>query len=175
MKKLMFCLLLLVSCSAMLGATELMVGDIAPDFKLQATNGQFYQLSELLKKQTVVLAWYPMANTRGCTIECKSLVEQGHLIREFDVSYFMASVDPLDKNRAFARANNADFPMLSDPSKETASAYEVLNLIRIASRVTFYIGQDGRILKIDEAIHPATAAQDIAANLAALNITKIKN
>jgi peroxiredoxin Q/BCP len=153
-------------------ATDLKVGDIAPDFTLQATTGDFYQLSDYKGKQAVVIAWYPMANTRGCTIECKSLTEQGHLIREFDVSYFMASVDPLDDNRDFAEKTGADFPMLSDPTKTAAKAYQVLNLFRVASRVTFYISKEGKILKIDDDITPKSAAQDMADNLAALGIEK---
>lgn len=152
-------------------ASDLKVGDLAPDFNLQATTGQYFKLSDYRGKQAVVLAWYPMANTRGCTIECRSLVEKGHLIRAFDVSYFMASVDAIDENRDFAKKTNADFPMLSDPSKETAKAYDVLNLFRVASRVTFYISKEGKILKIDEDISPSTAAEDIAATLKQLNIT----
>ena len=128
-------------------------------------------LSDFKNKQAVVLAWYPMANTRGCTIECKSLVEKGHLIRKYDVSYVMASVDPIDDNRDFAKKTAADFPMLSDPTKETAKAYDVLNFVRVASRVTFYISTSGKILKIDEDISPSTAAEDIAENLAALGVS----
>lgn len=153
-------------------ATDLKVGDMAPNFKLQATTGEFYQLSDYLNKQAVVIAWYPMANTRGCTFECKSLVEQGHLIREFDVSYFMASVDPLDDNRDFAEKTGADFPMLSDPTKEVAKAYDVLNFLQVASRVTFYVSKEGKIIKIDEDISPKTAAQDMANNLATLGVRK---
>lgn len=155
-------------------ATDLKVGQQAPDFNLQATNGDYYQLSDYKGKQSVVLAWYPMANTRGCTIECKSLVEQGHLIREYNAIYFMASVDPLDDNRDFAKKTGADFPMLSDPSKETAKAYDVLNFMQVASRVTFYISKEGKILKIDEDINPRMAAEDIANNLKELNITPVK-
>ena len=154
-------------------ATDLKVGDIAPDFRLQATNGDYYQLSNYQGKQAVVIAWYPMANTRGCTIECKSLVEDGHLIRQFNVSYVMASVDPLDDNRDFAQKTKADFPMLSDPTKATAKAYDVLNLFRVASRVTFYVSKQGRILHIDEDISPATAAKDIARTLAELDIERL--
>ena len=151
-------------------ATELKVGDMAPDFNLQATTGEYFKLSDYRGKQAVVLAWYPMANTRGCTIECRSLVEKGHLIRAFDVSYFMASVDALDENRDFAKKTDADFPMLSDPTKETAKAYDVLNLFRVASRVTFYISKEGKILKIDEDINPSTAAEDMAETLKQLKI-----
>lgn len=167
--KIVFVLLTVFSSFSLL-ATDLKVGEQAPNFKLQATNGDYYQLSDYKGKQAVVLAWYPMANTRGCTFECKSLVEKGHLIREYNVSYFMASVDPLDDNRDFAKKTKADFPMLSDPSKETAKAYDVLNIMRVASRVTFYISKEGTILKIDEDINTRTAAEDIAKYLKALNI-----
>jgi len=155
-------------------ATDLKVGDIAPNFNLQATNGDFYQLSDYKNKQAVIVAWYPMANTRGCTIECKSLTEKGHLIREFDVSYVMASVDPLDDNRDFAKKTGADFPMLSDPTKEAAKAYDVLNFVNVASRVTFYISKEGKIIKIDEDINTKTAAEDIAMNLEKLGVDKAK-
>ncbi len=170
--RLLCCLVSLIGFSAT--ATEIKVGDTAPDFNLQATTGDFYQLSDFKGKKAVVLAWYPMANTRGCTIECKSLTEQGHLIRAYDVSYVMASVDPLDDNRDFAKKTGADFPMLSDPSKATAKAYDVLNLFRVASRVTFYISKEGKILKVDEDINPKTAAVDIANNLASLGVNKVE-
>ncbi|NRA84635.1 MAG: redoxin domain-containing protein [Gammaproteobacteria bacterium] len=151
-------------------ATDLKVGDMAPDFKLQATNGKSYQLSHFRNRQAVILAWYPMANTRGCTIECLSLVKDGGLIRQFDVTYFMASVDPLKDNLDFAKKTKADFPMLSDPSKETAKAYDVLNIFGVASRVTFYIDKAGRIAKIDDDINPKSAAQDIANALKSLGM-----
>jgi len=153
-------------------ATDLKVGDLAPDFNLTATDGKTYSLGDYLGKQAIVLAWYPMANTRGCTFECKSLIEKGHLIREYNVSYFMASVDPLDDNIEFANDTGADFPMLSDPTKETAKAYDVLNLFKLASRVTFYISKEGKVLHIDEDISPKTAAEDIADQLELLKIDK---
>lgn len=162
--------LFLISVSLNAVAVDLKVGDQAPNFKLQATNGDFYQLSDYKNKQAVVLAWYPMANTRGCTIECKSLVEKGHLIRAFNASYFMASVDPLDTNRDFAKKTGADFPMLSDPTKNTAKAYDVLNTFKVANRVTFYISKAGKVVKIDKNINPLTAAEDIANNLKQLKI-----
>lgn len=165
------CTLFAALTSFSLLAADLKVGQQAPNFNLQATNGDYYQLSDYQGKQAVVLAWYPMANTRGCTIECKSLVEKGHLIREYNASYFMASVDPLNKNRDFAKKTGADFPMLSDPSKETAKSYDVLNSMGVANRVTFYVSKEGNILKIDEDINPKTAAEDIAKNLKALNVS----
>ena len=145
-------------------------GDIAPEFSLQGTDGQIHRLTDYRGKETVVLAWFPKAYTRGCTIECKSLAENGHLLKKFAVSYFMVSVDPLEENIGFAEQQGADFPLLSDPSKQTAQAYEVLTESGVAARQTFYIGTDGRILLIDKKVKPASSAQDIASTLAKLGI-----
>ncbi|MFT5234929.1 MAG: peroxiredoxin Q/BCP [Shewanella sp.] len=153
-------------------ATDLKVGDTAPNFKLQSTDGDFYQLSDYAGEKALVLAWYPMANTHGCTLECRSLVLKGHLIREYNAVYMMASVDDLEDNQDFAKKQKADFPMLSDPTKETAKAYDVLNFVRVASRVTFYIDKNGKILKIDDDINAETAAEDIAATLKELGVEK---
>ena len=153
-------------------AQELKVGDQAPNFKLQASDGETYQLSDFKGKQAVVLAWFPAAFTRGCTIECKSLAEHGDMIKKFNTTYFMISVDTLDDNKGFAEQEKADFPLLSDPAKKTAEAYGVLNPKGFASRWTFYIGKDGKILAIDKAVKPATSAEDMAAKLAELNVPR---
>ncbi|MFT5336004.1 MAG: peroxiredoxin Q/BCP, partial [Halioglobus sp.] len=96
-------------------AGDLKVGDPAPDFTLHASDGKTYALADYKGKQAVVIAWFPRAYTSGCTIECKSLAENGHLIRKYDVTYFMASVDPLEDSVGFAQETKADFPLLSDP------------------------------------------------------------
>lgn len=150
--------------------TELAVGDRAPDFSLQASDGKTYRLADYRGQSAVVLAWFPKAFTRGCTIECKSLAEKGHLIRRYRVAYFMASVDPLEENTRFAAEQKADFPILSDPTKVTARAYGVLNPAGMANRWTFYIGADGTILAIDKSVKPATSAEDVAARLADLGV-----
>ena len=174
MKTLMFtiaCAFALVAGPA--AAADLKVGDMAPDFTLQATDGKTYTLSSFRGKQAVVLAWFPKAFTQGCTIECKSLAEHGDLIRKFDVTYFMASVDAIEGekgNKAFAAEHKADFPLLSDPTKATATAYGVLMPAGYANRWTFYIGKDGRIQQIDKDVAKrlATSAEDMAATLGTL-------
>jgi peroxiredoxin Q/BCP len=166
---------------------ELKVGDQAPDFTLQASDGKTYKLSDFKGKKAVVVAWFPKALTAGCTIECKSLAENGDKIRKYNVEYFMASVDPLEKNVEFAKATSvdlgqrgkvekkeADFPILSDPTKATATAYGVLGQSGLASRWTFYIGKDGKILAIDKSIKVATSAEDMAAKLGELNVEPTK-
>jgi thioredoxin-dependent peroxiredoxin len=167
---------------------ELKVGDPAPDFSLQASDGKTYKLSDFKGKKAVVVAWFPKALTAGCTIECKSLAEHGDMIKKYNVEYFMASVDPLDKNIEFAKAKSvdlggtrgvvekkeADFPILSDPTKATATAYGVLGPSGFANRWTFYIGKDGKIAAVDKTIKVATSAEDMAAKLGELNVEPAK-
>src|SRR5690554_4098012 len=154
-------------------AHALQPGDMAPDFRLPGADGKTYQLSDYRGKQAVVLAWFPKASTYGCTIECKSLAENGDKIREFDVTYFMASVDPLADNVDFAAQTNADFPLLSDEDKSVAKRYGVLGLLGVAKRHTYYIGKDGRILKIDTSVRPETSAEDMVRNLGELGIERV--
>jgi len=153
---------------------ELKAGDPAPDFALEGSDGKTHKLSELRGKKAVVLAWFPKAYTSGCTIECKSLAEKGHLIRKYNVAYFMASVDPIADNKGFAEKEKADFPLLSDPEKKTAEAYGVLNARGMANRWTYYIGKDGKILAVDKAVKPATSAEDMAAKLGELGVEPAK-
>jgi peroxiredoxin Q/BCP len=151
-------------------ATALEVGDQAPGFSLQATDGKTYSLEQFHDKEAVVIAWYPKAFTRGCTIECKSLAQNGYLLKRLEVAYFMASVDSLETNTEFAEENVADFPLLSDPGKEVAKAYDVLAFYGVPKRHTIYIGKDGKVLFVDKKINAATSAEDIAAKLEELGV-----
>ncbi len=148
---------------------ELAVGDLAPDFVLQASDGREYRLQDFRDKQAVVLAWFPRAFTSGCTVECKSLAENGAEIRKYDVSYFMASTDPLEENVAFAEETGADFPLLSDPDGSVAKAYGVYTR-GFARRYTFYIDAQGLITHIDKAVKPSTSAEDMLAQLQRLEV-----
>ena len=159
-------------------AVELKVGDAAPDFTLQGSDGKTYRLSDYRGKQAVVVAWFPKAFTNGCTIECKSLAANGDRIRKFDVAYFMASVDPLEGeqgNVAFAKAQGADFPLLSDADKSVAARYGVLSArAPLANRWTFYIDKNGRIAHIDRTVRPETSAEDMIARLGELEVTTVQ-
>ena len=165
-----FCAIAVLMAASQAAADSLKVGDMAPDFTLAATDGKTYSLADYRGKEAVVVAWFPKAYTKGCTIECKSLAENGHLLRKYQVAYFMASVDPLEDNKGFAAEQKADFPLLSDPTKATAKAYGVLAPLGYAKRHTFYIGADGRILAIDDAVVPETSAQDMARRLGELGV-----
>jgi len=175
-----FALAVALMASGVASAGELKVGDPAPDFKLQASDGKTYSAASFKGKQAIVLAWFPQAFTRGCTIECKSLAEHGDLIKKYDVTYFMISTDPLEKNTSFAEAQHADFPLLSDPTHQVADAYGVMGdfskygLGMKPNRWTFYIGKDGRIAAIDKEVKPATSAEDMAARLHELGVAPAK-
>ncbi|NCF33999.1 MAG: redoxin domain-containing protein [Proteobacteria bacterium] len=155
-----------------LAAAELAVGDAAPTFELPGTDGNTHQLTAA-DESWAVIAWFPKAYTSGCTIECKSLAENGHLLRQFKVRYYMASVDALADNQGFAAQQQADFPLLSDVSKDVAKAFGVLSSGGYAKRHTFYMNGAGTIVAIDRAVKPSTSAEDMAAMLAKLGAPKI--
>lgn len=89
------------------------------------------------------------------------------------MAYFSISVDPPETNKAFAQALGVDYPLLSDPSRKVATAYGVVDEDQpFASRWTFYIGMDGRILYIDKQVSPSTHGRSIAEKLAELGVPK---
>ena len=94
-------------------------------------------------------------------MQCKALRDSATEIQSFDVAYFMASVDSLDVNTAFAAEHEAGFPILADPTKEMTGAYGVLMAAGFANRWTYYIDIDGIIVKIDKKTKPATAGRDL--------------
>jgi peroxiredoxin Q/BCP len=166
-----FTLVVLACSNSAFAAPE--VGDKAPDFKLQASDGKEYALADFAGKRAVVIAWFPKAFTRGCTAECKNMKENGKAIRAFDVAYFTASVDDNETNTKFAQSLGLDFPILSDSTKATAKAYGVFNPDRsVANRWTFYIGPDGVIKAIDKMVNTAEAAREMADILEQLGAPK---
>ena len=64
------------------------VGEPAPDFTLQATDGKTYQLADYRGKSWVVLAWYPRAFTPACTAQCNAFRDNGAALEDFDVSQY---------------------------------------------------------------------------------------
>jgi len=152
--------------------STLKVGDVAPDFSLPGTDGKTHKLSSY-KGKTVVVAWYPAAFTGGCTAECRSIRDASDTISKYDVAYFMASVDTPEKNADFAKQEQVNFPMLSDPGRTTAAAYGVLGSpTGVARRWTFFIGPDGKITHVETVGHTTDAGPWLATKLAELNVKK---
>ena len=84
----------------------------------------------------------------------------------------MASTDEAEVNERFARENGASFPILSDPSKAVARAYDVLSPLGFAKRWTFYIDGEGIIRRIDRDVNPRTAGTDLVASLNELEVPR---
>ena len=86
----------------------------------------------------------------------------------------MISTDSLEDNTKFAKMHEADYPVLSDVTKEIGARYGVLGATGMARRWTFYIAPDGKILHIDNAVKAASSGPDMVAKLGELNIAKRK-
>ena len=87
------------------------------------------------------------------------------------MAYFTASVDTAETNKKFADSLELDYPILSDPGKEVAKAYGVITGDKAyASRWTFYIGKDGKILYIDRQVSPASHGKDVVERIKALGM-----
>jgi peroxiredoxin Q/BCP len=152
-------------------ADELKVGDPAPPFSLQGSDGKTYSLEQFKGSSPVVVAWFPKAFTKGCTAECKSLRANSKGLHELKVAYFTASVDTPDDNKRFAESLDLDYPILSDPDKKVAKAYGVLMPARnVAARWTFYIDKAGIIRAIDKQVNAPQAGPDVAAKLKELGL-----
>ena len=85
----------------------------------------------------------------------------------------MVSVDDPQTNKEFAESLEADFPLLSNQEKDVAEAYGVVTAERqLPFRWTFIIGPDGKVLRVDREVSPATAGQDLVAHLTELGVAK---
>jgi len=105
-------------------------------------------------------------------MQCKALRDSAKEIQSFDVAYFMASVDTLEDNTAFAAEHEAGFPIMADPTKQMSTAYGVLGSSGYNNRWTYYIGADGTVLKIDKETNPATAGRDLTRTMEELGFPK---
>ncbi len=173
----MFTLAAFVFCNASLTlAADLpKVGDKAPDFKMKGSDGKEYSAKDFAGKQAVIIAWFPKAFTGGCTKECKSMKESGALLKKFDVAYFTASTDTVDKNADFAKSLELDYPILCDPQGQNAKMFGVLaDGKTTASRVTFVIGADGKVLAVEDKVKTETHGEDLAKLLDELKVAHKK-
>jgi peroxiredoxin Q/BCP len=89
------------------------------------------------------------------------------------VALFAASTGSPDTNKRFAESLELTYPILSDPQGDVARAYGVVGgLLPWASRWTFYIGKDGKVLHVDKDVKTKTAGADIAERLRALGLSE---
>lgn len=142
-------------------------GDPAPDFSAVATDGSIVRLSDF-HGRTLVLYFYPMDDTPGCTREACSLRDGHAAIAAKGAAIVGVSAQDRDAHRRFTEKYQLDFPLLADTEQHIARAYgtvggllgPVQNLFGIGRRVTFIIDGEGRVRHvIDDVDTAAHAAQ----------------
>jgi thioredoxin-dependent peroxiredoxin len=174
-RKFMLALAVAGCCSWAMAADLPKVGDPAPAFEMQGSDGKTYALKDFEGKQAVIVAWFPKAFTGGCTKECKSMKESGEQLKKFNVAYFTASTDTVELNADFAKSLELDYPILCDPTGKNAKAFGVLQEGRnVASRVTFVIGSNGKVLAVIDKVATETHGADLAKLLEELKVAKKK-
>jgi peroxiredoxin Q/BCP len=143
---------------------ELKVGDLAPDFRVQAIGGKYGGGQEVsltdLRGSAVVLYFYPKDDTPGCTAQACGLRDAwGELSGRAHI--FGVSVDSAASHEKFIKKYQLPFPLLSDANKEIVSAYGVWveksmygKKYMGAERSTFVIDGAGRISAIFRKVKP---------------------
>ncbi|MDJ0274253.1 MAG: peroxiredoxin [Aigarchaeota archaeon] len=142
---------------------EELLGRQAPEFELPDANGKTFRLSDVLNKGSyVVVYFYPMADTPGCTKEACSFRDHMLDLSSEGVTVVGISTDPPERNARFAKKYGLNFTLLSDVRGEVARAYASLNgLTRKAKRHTFVIAPDGTVVKVFTKVSPAEHAKEV--------------
>jgi peroxiredoxin Q/BCP len=124
-------------------------GTTAPDFELPDQDGRPVRLIERLSDGPVVLFFYPVALSGGCTSEACHFRDLATEFKEAGAQRLGISTDTIDKQKEFAEVNGFDYPLLSDESGDVATAYGVRRrFITPVRRATFVIGTDGTVRKV---------------------------
>ncbi len=104
-------------------ATDLKVGDMAPEFRLTAVGGEFGAGREVSLKDfrgtTVVLYFYPKDDTQGCTVQACGLRDEWSTVST-RAKIFGVSADSMASHQKFISKYALPFPLLSDPEKKMA-------------------------------------------------------
>jgi peroxiredoxin Q/BCP len=125
-------------------------GDLAPDFSLPDQNGTILSLDSLVANGPVVLFFYPVALSTGCTKETCHFRDLHGEFKKLGAQPIGISRDDVAKQSEFADLNNLDYPLLSDPDGTVAMSYGVKRGFDVLKtrRSTFVIGRDRRIIKV---------------------------
>jgi peroxiredoxin Q/BCP len=97
-------------------------GDAAPDFTLPDQNGDEVTLSDL-RGETVVVYFYPRADTPGCTTQACGIRDRGADYAGAGARVIGISPDEVGALQKFAGKYDLDFTLLADPDHAVAEAY----------------------------------------------------
>jgi thioredoxin-dependent peroxiredoxin len=147
------------------------INDKAPDFILPDENGKEISLKDL-KGKTVVLYFYPRADTPGCTVEACSFRDTFKQMQKTGAVLLGISPDTSKAQKKFQDKFKLPFSLLADADKKVADAFGVLQEKNMYGkkvmgivRTTFIIGPDGKIQHIFPRVKPEGHAEEVLAYL----------
>ena len=127
-------------------ATGPRIGDMAPEFSLPSTAGTDVVLSSFRDKQSVLLAFFPLAFTSTCTAEVCAFSEDFDKFAATGTRVLPISVDSVPTLKEFKAKLGIKVEMLSDFKRETSRAYGTLQEATFYSnRAYFLIDRAGRL------------------------------
>jgi len=150
----------------------LQVGQPAPDFTLNATDGAPFRLADR-RGRHLVLYFYPKDDTPGCTAEACSFRDQYEDFQDLGADVVGVSSDSEASHQKFTQKHRLPFPLLADPGGRVRQRYEVPRALLglLPGRVTFVIDKEGVIQYIFNSLSGATDhvrhAKDVLKRLAA--------
>lgn len=143
------------------------INDKAPEFTLPDQNGEEVSLKGLRGK-TVVLYFYPRADTPGCTIEACEFRDSYKKIQKTGVVLLGISPDTSKAQKKFEEKFDLPFTLLADADKKVANAYGVMKeknmygkKVMGVARTTFVIGPDGKIKHVFNKVKPEGHADEV--------------
>lgn len=135
-------------------------GDKAPSFTLPDQNGDAVKLSDL-KGQTLVLFFYPRADTPGCTTQACGVRDRSADYSKAGARVIGISPDEVEAIDRFAGKYGLDFTLLADADHSVAEAYGTWveksmygKKYMGVQRATFIVGPDGRIARVFPKVSP---------------------
>ncbi|MFY9646249.1 MAG: peroxiredoxin [Terriglobales bacterium] len=146
------------------------VGSMAPEFTLTSQEGAPVSLKDYRGKW-VVLYFYPKDFTSGCTIEAHNFQRDQAQYQQKGVVVLGVSVDSADSHKQFCTKEGLNFKLLADTDHKVSSAYGSLTnlgLVKFASRHTFIINPDGKIVKVFTEVNPNQHSSEVLSALAEL-------
>jgi len=125
-------------------------GDTVEDFALTDETGVERRLSDLLADGPVVLFFYPLAFSPGCTRESCHFRDLAKEFAEAGALRVGVSTDPPVKQRAWSEKHTLDFPLLSDPDGSVSTRFGVRRRLgpMKTRRRTFVIDTDRKVLGV---------------------------
>ena len=124
-------------------AALLSFGSPAPDFTLSDDSGGRVKLSEWLAKGPVVLVFYPMDETPGCTTQLCEIRDHWSEFQKRGVAVFGVNPGSAESHTKFRKNRSLPLALLVDEGKQVAALYGANGIV--PRRTVYGIGRDGRI------------------------------